>query len=71
VPWRSSHALSFTTHQAPTMARTQTRGVAIAVLGALVALAGRPYEDEFLRLAESSGKAVEKLGKIAWLREEG
>jgi len=38
---------------------------------ALVALAGRPYEDEFLRLAESSGKAVEKLGKIAWLREEG
>jgi predicted nicotinamide N-methyase len=37
---------------------------------ALVALAGRPYEDEFLRLAESSRNAVEKLGKIAWLREE-
>ena len=37
---------------------------------ALVALAGRPYEDEFLRLAESSGNSIEKLGKIAWLREE-
>lgn len=37
---------------------------------ALVALAGRPYEDRFLRLAASSPKSVEQIGKIAWLREE-
>jgi predicted nicotinamide N-methyase len=37
---------------------------------ALVALAGRPYEDAFLRLAAASGKRVEQLGKIVRLREE-
>jgi predicted nicotinamide N-methyase len=36
----------------------------------LVALAGRPYEDAFLRLAERSGKRAEQLGKLVWLREE-
>jgi len=37
---------------------------------ALVALAGRPYEDAFLRLAAASGKRVEQLGKLVRLREE-
>jgi predicted nicotinamide N-methyase len=37
----------------------------------LVALAGRPYEDAFLRLAEQSGQRVEQLGKLVRLREEG
>lgn len=37
---------------------------------ALVALAGRPYEDVFLQLAASSGKRVEQAGKLVWLREE-
>jgi predicted nicotinamide N-methyase len=37
---------------------------------ALVALAGRPYEDAFVRLAESSGKRVEQLGQLVRLSEE-
>ena len=37
---------------------------------ALVALAGRPYEDAFLRLAAASGKRVEHLGKLVRLGEE-
>ena len=37
---------------------------------ALVALAGRPYEESFLLLAASSGKSMEHVGKIVWLREE-
>lgn len=37
---------------------------------ALVALAGRQYEDEFLRLAAASGKRVEQVGKLVRLREE-
>ncbi len=37
---------------------------------ALVALAGRPYEEEFLRLASASGEGVEHLGKLVRLREE-
>jgi predicted nicotinamide N-methyase len=37
---------------------------------AIVALAGRPYEDAFLRLAGASGKRVEQRGKLVWLREE-
>ena len=37
---------------------------------ALVALAGRPYEESFLRLAEQSGKRVEQIGKLVRLREE-
>jgi predicted nicotinamide N-methyase len=37
---------------------------------ALVALAGRPYEELFLQLAASSGKSIEHVGKLVWLREE-
>ena len=37
---------------------------------ALVVLAGRPYEDAFLRLAAASGKRVEHLSKLVRLREE-
>jgi predicted nicotinamide N-methyase len=37
---------------------------------ALIALAGRPYEGAFLRLAESSGKRIEHAGNLVWLREE-
>ena len=37
---------------------------------ALVALAGRPYEDAFIQLAESSGKRVEQLGQLVRLSEE-
>ena len=37
---------------------------------ALVGLAGRPYEDAFLRLAAASGKRVEHLGKLVRLGEE-
>jgi predicted nicotinamide N-methyase len=36
----------------------------------LVALAGRPYEEAFLRLAASSGKRMEQVGKLVRLREE-
>lgn len=36
----------------------------------LVALAGRPYEDAFLTLAEASGKRVEHVGKLVRLGEE-
>jgi predicted nicotinamide N-methyase len=35
---------------------------------ALVALAGRPYEDAFLVLARASGKCVEQIGKLVRLR---
>ncbi|HEY6962879.1 MAG TPA: methyltransferase domain-containing protein [Gaiellaceae bacterium] len=37
---------------------------------ALVALAGRPYEQEFLRRAEASGQLAEQVGKLVRLREE-
>ena len=37
---------------------------------AIVALAGRPYEGAFLRLAEASGKRIEHIGKLVRLREE-
>jgi predicted nicotinamide N-methyase len=37
---------------------------------ALVALAGRPYEGAFLRLAAASGKRSEHVGKLVRLREE-
>jgi predicted nicotinamide N-methyase len=37
---------------------------------ALVALAGRPYEEAFLRLAAASGKRVEQEGKLVRLSEE-
>lgn len=37
---------------------------------ALVALAGRPYEAEFLRLARASGEPVEQVGKLVRLGEE-
>ncbi len=37
---------------------------------ALVGLAGRPYEQEFLRLAEASGQPVEQVGKLVRLGEE-
>jgi predicted nicotinamide N-methyase len=37
---------------------------------ALVALAGRPYEQEFLRLAGASGERVEHAGKLVRLRDE-
>ena len=34
---------------------------------ALLALAGRPYEDAFLRLARDSGERVEQIGKLVRL----
>ena len=37
---------------------------------ALVALAGRPYEEAFMRLVEASGKRVEQTGKLVRLSEE-
>jgi len=37
---------------------------------ALVALAGRPYEESFLRLLAAPGKRVEHVGKLVRLREE-
>jgi predicted nicotinamide N-methyase len=37
---------------------------------AIVALAGRPYEDAFLQLAARSGKRVEQSGKLVRLRDE-
>ena len=37
---------------------------------ALVALAGRPYEEAFLRFVEASGKRVEQSGKLVRLSEE-
>jgi predicted nicotinamide N-methyase len=37
---------------------------------ALVALAGRPFEAEFVELARASGKRVEKMGKLVRLRKE-
>ncbi|MGZ4292036.1 MAG: class I SAM-dependent methyltransferase [Gaiellaceae bacterium] len=37
---------------------------------ALVGLAGRPYEQEFVRLAAASGERVENLGKLVRLGEE-
>src|SRR5205823_1864549 len=37
---------------------------------ALVALAGRPYEREFVEHAAASGKRVEQVGKLVRLREE-
>jgi predicted nicotinamide N-methyase len=37
---------------------------------AIVALAGRPYEDVFLRLARTSGQRVEQVGKLVRLRDE-
>jgi predicted nicotinamide N-methyase len=37
---------------------------------ALVALAGRPYEQEFLRAVEASGQRVEHVGKLVRLGEE-
>ena len=37
---------------------------------ALVALAGRPYESEFVRLAAASGQRVEQIGKLVRLRQE-
>ena len=37
---------------------------------AIVALAGRPYEQEFLRLAAASGQRVEHAGKLVRLRDE-
>jgi len=36
----------------------------------VVALAGRPYEDAFVRLAKDSGQRVEHLGKLVRLRDE-
>jgi hypothetical protein len=37
---------------------------------ALVALAGRPYEEAFLRLAAESGQRVEHIGKLVRLGQE-
>jgi predicted nicotinamide N-methyase len=37
---------------------------------ALLALAGRPYEGAFLRLAAASGKRIEHVGKLVRLRQE-
>jgi predicted nicotinamide N-methyase len=37
---------------------------------ALIALAGRPYEEAFLLLARASGKCVEQVGKLVRVREE-
>ena len=37
---------------------------------AVVALAGRPYEEAFLRLAEASGQRVEHIGKLVRLSQE-
>ncbi|HKU59139.1 MAG TPA: class I SAM-dependent methyltransferase [Gaiellaceae bacterium] len=34
---------------------------------ALLALAGRPYEDAFLRLARESGERVEQIGKLFYM----
>jgi predicted nicotinamide N-methyase len=38
---------------------------------ALVALAGRPYEDAFLQLAAVSGKRLEQFGRLVRLDDEG
>lgn len=44
----------------------------LAVLApvSLVGLAGRPYEQEFVRLAAASGHRVEQLGRLVRLRRE-